>query len=168
MPVRILFLDVDGVLTDGAIALGDSGETKTFHARDGLGLELARRAGIAVHLVTTRDSEAVRRRAEELSLDGVHLGVRRKVDVVAEVLAQEDVPASDAAFVGDDLVDLPAMRTVGTPIAVADAVPEVQAAAKYVASAAGGRGAVRDAVEWILRSEDRWNDVLADYLAEIA
>lgn len=168
MPVKMLFLDVDGVLTDGGVVLGDMGEVKTFHSRDGVGLELARRAGIAVHLVTARDSSAVRKRAEELSLEGLHTGAKRKRDVVESVLAEAGVSSEDAAFIGDDLVDLPAMQAVGTAIAVADAPQEVRAAAAYVTSVPGGRGAARDAVEWILKGEGRWDSVVADYLASIS
>lgn len=167
MSVRILFLDVDGVLTDGSMILDGTGETKVFDAHDGLGIQLARRAGIAVHIVTTGSAAAITQRARNLGIDGVHLSVGHKAEAVRRILVEAGLDASEAAFVGDDLVDLPAMRLVGTAIAVANARDEVASEAAYVTDAGGGDGAVREAIEWILRSEGTWDRVVAEYLSEI-
>lgn len=167
MPLRILFLDVDGVMTDGSMITDGEHETKVFSVYDGLGIKLAMRAGVRVHIVTTGESAALETRAQHLGVDGLHQAIERKIDVVRSVLAEAGIDPADAAFVGDDLVDLPAMRFVGTPIAVANARQEVAAQAVYVTSAAGGSGAVREAVEWLLARDGVWDATLADYLEEI-
>lgn len=159
--VRLLLLDVDGVLTDGRVFYGSGGEElKAFHTRDGLGLRLLQNAGIGLGLISGRKSEAVHRRAEELNIRWVYLGVRNKATLVEDIASESGIPLEHMAFVGDDLVDLPPMARVGTPIAVADAVDEVKAAAVLITRAEGGRGAVREIAESILKSQDRWADVL--------
>jgi len=167
MPVRLLFLDVDGVMTDGSMVFDGEHEIKVFNVHDGLGIKLARLAGVRVHVVTTGDSAAVKQRAEVLGIDGLHMGIERKVDVVEEMLARDGVAAADAAFVGDDLVDLPAMRLVGTSIAVSNARPEVLREATYATEARGGDGAVREAIEWLLRHDGLWDHTFTRYLKEI-
>ncbi|RMF72209.1 MAG: hypothetical protein D6738_11940 [Acidobacteria bacterium] len=151
--IRLLVLDVDGVLTDGGLYYLDSGGYAVrFHVRDGMALAMARRAGLALGLVSGRPTPQVRRRAEELRIDEVHLDVRDKGAVLDEIIARRGLPKKAVAYVGDDLVDLPAMERVGLPIAVADAVEEVRAAARYVTRAAGGHGAVREVVDLLLRA----------------
>ncbi len=155
--VRLLLLDVDGVLTDGRVFYGSSGEElKAFHTRDGLGLRLLQNAGIGVGLISGRQSEAVRRRASELNIRWVYMGVRNKAALVEDIGSESGIPLEHMAFVGDDLVDLPPMARVGTPIAVADAVDEVKAAAVLITRAKGGRGAVREVAESILKSQSLW------------
>jgi len=151
--IRLLVLDVDGVLTDGGLYYLDSGGYAVrFHVRDGMALAMARRAGLALGLVSGRPTPQVRRRAEELRIDEVHLDVRDKGAVIEEIMARRGLPAAAAAYVGDDLVDLPAMARVGLPIAVADAVDAVRAAARYVTRARGGHGAVREVVDLLLEA----------------
>ena len=160
--VRVLCLDVDGVLTDGTVALDDLGhETKRFNAKDGLGIAIWRRMGGEVAVITGRAGQAVRHRLEELGVRQLHSGTSDKAAALRAVAAAVGAGPEAIAFVGDDLPDLPAMRACGYPVAVYDAAAEVRAAAAYVTSAPGGRGAVREVVEHLLRSQDRWNDALA-------
>jgi len=148
-PIQVLFLDVDGVLADGGIWLAEGLELKRFAARDGAGAFLAHRAGLKLILVTFRESEAVKRRATELGIEALQ-GVRDKGPAVAAALAKLHLPASAAAFMGDDLVDLEAMRTVCLAIAPRDAAPQALRLARIVTSAPGGQGAVREAIEILL------------------
>ena len=136
---ELLMLDVDGVLTDGGLYyFGEGGVSLRFSVRDGLGLKLAQRAGIAIAWISGRDEPAVRRRAEHLDVEDLYLGVRDKGTVVDELLTRHGLQAGRAAFVGDDLIDLPAMERVGFPIAVADAADEVRSSALYVTKRPGG------------------------------
>jgi 3-deoxy-D-manno-octulosonate 8-phosphate phosphatase (KDO 8-P phosphatase) len=148
-PIEILFLDVDGVLADGGILLAEGLELKRFAARDGAAAYIAHRAGLKLVLVTFRDSEAVRRRAGELSVEAMQ-GVRDKGTAVREACARLGIPLAAAAFMGDDLVDLDAMRLAGLAIAPRDAAPPALRLAHIVTAAEGGEGAVREAVETIL------------------
>ena len=161
-PVRLLCLDVDGVLTDGAVLLDDLGhETKRFNAKDGLGISLWRRLGGEVAVITGRSGLAVRHRLEELGVRHLYSGSRDKLEDLRHAAAACGIALDAVAFIGDDLPDLPAMRACGYPVAVHDAAAEVRAAAAFVTAAPGGRGAVREAVEHLLRAQDRWNDALA-------
>ena len=167
--VRLLCLDVDCVLTDGTVALDDLGhETKRFNAKDGLGISLWRRLGGEVAVITGRAGLAVRHRLEELGVRHLYSGSHDKLHDLRAAAGACGVPLEAVAFVGDDLPDLPAMRACGYPVAVHDAAAEVRAAAAFVTSAPGGRGAVREAVEHLLRTQDRWNDALAIFDAAAA
>ena len=148
-PIQVLFLDVDGVLADGGIWLAEGLELKRFAARDGAGAFLAHRAGLKLMLVTFRESEAVKRRAAELGIEALQ-GVREKGPAVQAALLTLHLPATAAAFMGDDLVDLEAMRNVGLAIAPRDAAPAALRLADVVTSATGGQGAVREAIEILL------------------
>jgi 3-deoxy-D-manno-octulosonate 8-phosphate phosphatase (KDO 8-P phosphatase) len=149
--LQLLLLDVDGVLTDGGIILyGIDGEAKRFDVQDGMGVVLARAAGIKVGIITSRTSAVVQRRATELHLDEVLQGVSDKVEALREILEKYGLAASQAAYIGDDIQDIPIMRQVGLPISVQNARPLVKECCKCVTSARGGRGAVREAVEWLL------------------
>lgn len=160
--IRLLCLDADGVLTDGTVALDDLGvETKRFHSRDGLGIRLWQRLGGQVAVITGRPGQALRHRLNELGVRLLCSGSTDKLADFHSVLQAAGMRAEEAAFVGDDLPDLPAMRACGYPVAVQDAAPEVCAAARYVSALPGGRGAVREVVEHLLRSQNRWNDALA-------
>lgn len=159
--VRLLLLDVDGVLTDGRVLYSDRGEElKAFHTQDGLGLRLLQRAGLQLGLITGRISEAVRRRARELDIDLVYEGVKDKAVLLEEISGKTGISLAEMAFVGDDLVDLPPMIRVGVAIAVANAVEEVKAAAAIVTRSRGGHGAVREVVETILKAQGRWEATL--------
>lgn len=162
--VELLLLDVDGVLTDGSILYADDGtELKRFHVRDGSGLKLWRAAGKRAAIVSGRQSAAVERRAAELGITPVLQGRDDKLAALAQVLAATDVRPEQVCAIGDDLPDLPVLRACGLAVAVADACPEVRRAADYVTTAPGGRGAVREAVEWLLKLSGRWDDLTARY-----
>ena len=164
MNVGLLVLDVDGVLTDGTFVLhGDAGEWKAFHASDGLGLRLLMDAGVKVAFLTGRDSPTVTRRGTELRVHAIVQGRRDKAEGLQELCAQFGVEAAHAAYMGDDLVDIPAMRAAGRGAAPADARPEAREAADWVAPSAGGHGAVRDLCEHILRGMGRWDAVRQRY-----
>lgn len=159
--IELICLDVDGVLTDGGIHIDDLGrETKRFHVRDGLGLRLWQHLGGEVAIITGRSGAAVRHRAGELGINHVFQGSRDKVADFGHLLDDLDLAASQAAFIGDDLPDLPVMRLAGYPIAVADAAREVRDIAEYVTTRPGGLGAVREAVEHLLKAQDRWDEAL--------
>lgn len=158
--VKALILDVDGVLTDGGLWYGPGGEAKLFNVRDGHGIVMARLAGIKTAFLTGRSSEAMRRRAAELKIDQVREGVVRKGEALAELLSALGVTAEETCYAGDDLVDLPVLRKVGFPATVADAVPEVRAAAVFVTTAGGGHGAVRELVECILKAKGVWSGMV--------
>jgi len=162
--VTLLILDVDGVLTDGSIVYDDRGaETKAFNVRDGFGVRLWREAGGACAIVTSRGGEAVRRRAAELGIDPVIEGTPAKGDAVHEVCRRTGIPPDRAAYLADDWPDLPAMRLVAYPMAVADADPRVLERARFVTRAPGGRGAVREAVEHLLEARDALTHHLRRY-----
>ncbi len=151
--VKLLLLDVDGVLTDGRIYLGPRGEElKAFHVRDGSALVRLLRAGLAVALISGRRSEAVQHRGRELGIGEIHQGVENKAAVLAELLERHCCREEETAYVGDDLADLEVMRKVGLSVAVADAHPALRAAADYVTNNRGGEGAVMEIAELILQS----------------
>jgi 3-deoxy-D-manno-octulosonate 8-phosphate phosphatase (KDO 8-P phosphatase) len=169
--VRLLGLDVDGVLTDNGVFIGpvagERVELKRFDIQDGLGLILLRTAGLPVVWLSGRSSEATALRAAELRVEEVlQVPGPRKAAAFVVLLDRRGIEWADAAFVGDDLADLPVLRKVGLPIAVANAVPEVKSAAKHVTQAAGGHGAVREIVEAILRARGDWGDILDRYFAD--
>lgn len=162
--VRLLILDVDGVLTDGVIIIDDAGqESKHFDVRDGHGLKMLMRQGVDVALLTGRRSTVVEHRARELGIAEVHQGVLRKLEVLDEILHRRGLPAAAVAYVGDDLVDIPVLRRVGFAATVADAVAEVKEFVDYITVRPGGRGAVRELCELILKTQDKWGDAAARY-----
>lgn len=160
--VRLLLLDVDGVLTDGGVTWSNDGiEQKTFHIRDGLGLRLWQRAGCRAGIVTGRSSRVVQLRAEELGITLVRQGVEDKLATAAALVAECGVGWEETAFVGDDLPDLPVILRCGLGVAVADACREVAAAAAIVTSLPGGRGAVREVIERMLTARGDWDAIVA-------
>ncbi len=155
--VRLLVLDVDGVLTDGRLHYGPGGEVwKVFHVQDGVALAGAQLAGLQVAILSGRASPAVSSRMADLGVREVHQGVENKAEFFAELLRRLGLTADQVAYMGDDLPDLPLLTSVGLALAPADAVPEVRAAADWVARRPGGAGAVRDAVEALLRARSAW------------
>ena len=164
-PVRILFLDVDGTMTDGVIGFTREGDVRNFWVRDGLALEWAREAGILPVVISGRASLAVAARMHDLKLEH-YLGAKDKVAVAEKVLARENVRWDECVMMGDDLPDIPMMKRVAWPIAVADSSAEVLRFAKTVTTATAGRGAVREAVEMLLRHNGAWDRVLARYEAQ--
>ena len=163
-PVRILFLDVDGTLTDGVITESAAGDLRNFWVRDGLALMWARELGVLPVIISGRPSAAVESRMRDLGLE-CHLDIKDKVAVAERVLAREGVGWEQCAMLGDDLPDVPLLNRVGWPIAVADAQPEVLARAVTVTQRGGGRGAAREAVELLLRHNGTWEQVLRRYEA---
>jgi 3-deoxy-D-manno-octulosonate 8-phosphate phosphatase (KDO 8-P phosphatase) len=164
--VELILSDVDGVLTDGGIWYDNQGlELKGFHIRDGLGIKLWQRAGFKFGVLTARSSHIVKVRTGELGIDLVRQGFEDKLPIAVELLREERLSLEQACYIGDDLTDLPLVRNMGLGVAVADASEEVRAAAHHVTSAAGGRGAVRELIETILKANGRWEEVIHRYSA---
>jgi 3-deoxy-D-manno-octulosonate 8-phosphate phosphatase (KDO 8-P phosphatase) len=192
--IKLILFDVDGVLTDGKIWIfpapssaqpsvleqsaqhgGQGGfglnsatliEAKGFHAHDGTAISLARLAGIKTGLITKRTSETVALRARDLKMDHVYQGKQDKLTVFQQIIEKEGITPAEAAFVGDDVIDVPVMRKCGFAVAVKNARPEVKAQAHWVTSHAGGDGAARDAIEYILKAQGKWKSVVEDYVSE--
>src|SRR6201998_2758905 len=192
--IKLLLFDVDGVLTDGKLFIfpapsgtrqsvlersalqQDQGgfgfqsqsliEAKGFHAHDGTSISLARLAGIKTGLITKRVSETVALRARDLKLEFVRQGIQDKATAFQEIVKKEGITAAQAAFVGDDVIDLPVMRNCGLAVAVKNARREVKAEAHWVTPHAGGDGAARDAVEYILKAQGKWSKAVEEYTAE--
>ena len=192
--IKLLLFDVDGVLTDGKLYIfpapagiqqstqdhaakhsAQGGfalvsqsliEAKGFHAHDGAAISLARLGGIKTGLITKRISDTVALRARDLKLEYVYQGIQDKLTVFEEILRQAGLDANQAAYVGDDVIDLPVMRNCGLAIAVANARAEVKAEAHYVTPHAGGDGALRDATEYILKAQGKWKQVVSEYICE--
>ena len=164
--IRLVLLDVDGVLTDGRVVYGDDGiEIKSFHVRDGSGIKYWRQAGGRVAILSGRSSKAVVRRATELGITPVIQGVDEKLLGLRRILSETGLTADQVCAVGDDLPDLPVLTRCGLAAAVADAVPEVQAIAHFVTNAPGGQGAVREVIEWLMRAQGTWQPVVDALLA---
>lgn len=192
--IKLLLFDVDGVLTDGklfffpapagaelstrdhaakhsgqggfGLASASTVEAKGFHAHDGTAISLARLGGIKTGLITKRISETVALRARDLKLEHVHQGIQDKLGTFREILKQENLKAAEACFVGDDVIDLPVMWHCGLAVAVANARDEVKRDAQYVTKHAGGDGALRDTVEFILKAQGKWKKVVGEYIGE--
>ena len=192
--IKLLLFDVDGVLTDGKLFFfpapagaelatrrhaerhgGEGGfglvshtiiEAKGFHAHDGTGISLARLGGIKTGLITKRISETVALRARDLKLEYVYQGIQDKLSTFREILGQERITAEEACFVGDDVIDLPIMWNCGLAAAVANARDAVKRDAHYVTPHAGGEGALRDVIEFILKAQGKWKSVLSAYVGE--
>jgi 3-deoxy-D-manno-octulosonate 8-phosphate phosphatase (KDO 8-P phosphatase) len=163
--IQLLVLDVDGVLTDGTIGLDDRGrEIKHYFSRDGLGIRLAQRSGLEVGVITGRGAPSVTLRLQELDIELVIQRSDGKAEALKQITERAGVQPHQAAFIGDDIVDLPAMRTCGYAMAVADATDEVRAAADHITDARGGRGAVREAIEHILKAQNKWDAAVAKYM----
>ena len=162
--IRLLALDVDGVMTDGSIIIGQEGELcKHFDARDGMGISLALRHGIQVALITGRHSEIVLHRAMELGISSVYENVIYKGKTLEQASKELDVPLEETAFMGDDLNDLPAFGRAAVTFAPADAAPEVRQRAMLVSEHNGGRGAVREVIERILKAKGLWDQIVKEY-----
>jgi 3-deoxy-D-manno-octulosonate 8-phosphate phosphatase (KDO 8-P phosphatase) len=162
--IKLLILDVDGVLTDGSIILDDRGnEYKLFHVRDGHGIKMLMKTGVEVALITGRKSQVVRRRAEELGIREVFQKCHDKVAAYQDLLRRYSLDEGEVAYVGDDIVDGPVMNRVGLPIAVSDADPRVKKYALYVTKHRGGRGAVREVTDYILEAKGLWQGIIDEY-----
>jgi 3-deoxy-D-manno-octulosonate 8-phosphate phosphatase (KDO 8-P phosphatase) len=164
--VELILSDVDGVLTDGGISYDNQGvELKSFHIRDGMGIRLWQEAGFRFGVLTARSSHIVKLRASELGIAIVRQGFDDKLPVAREIIRDAGLTPEQVCYIGDDLTDLPVIRSVGFGAAVADAADEVRAAAAYVTRLTGGRGAVREVIETILKAKGRWEDVIQRYVS---
>ncbi len=162
--VRILVLDVDGVMTDGKIIIDDTGcETKHFNVRDGHGIKILMRYGIDVILLTGRRSAVVEHRARDLGIGEIHQGVLHKLKTMEMILRNRSLDYENIAFIGDDIVDMPVLKRAGFSVAVADAAEDVKRCVDYITKKEGGYGAVREICELILRAQGKWADVAKKY-----
>jgi 3-deoxy-D-manno-octulosonate 8-phosphate phosphatase (KDO 8-P phosphatase) len=163
--IKLILMDVDGTMTDGSVALlsqpdGTALEIKTFDAHDGQGLTLAHTAGLHTGCITGRESPALLRRAHEMKMEFIYMKIALKIPAYEEILQKAGVTDSAVAFIGDDLPDIPLMRRVGLAVAVGDAVREVRKVAHFTTKAFAGHGAVREAIELILKSKGIWEELL--------
>jgi 3-deoxy-D-manno-octulosonate 8-phosphate phosphatase (KDO 8-P phosphatase) len=165
--IRLLLFDVDGVLTDGIVVMhADGSESKGFHIRDGAAIVWAQRAGIPVGLLSARTSGATTHRAAQLAVRIVAQGVRSKLASYDQIVRDAALEDAAVAYMGDDLLDLPVIARVGLSGAPADAAPEVRERVDWVSQSGGGRGAVREFIELVLRAQDRWERVTRDYFVK--
>lgn len=164
-PIKLLLLDVDGVLTDGSITYSNNGdEIKTFNCRDGFGITMLQKIGVSVGLITARQSEAVARRAHDLKLTHVFQGTRHKLSVLTSLLAELDLTLQEVAFMGDDWLDLAVLSQVGLAATVADGMPELKPMVHFVTEHAGGYGAVRELCDLIIEAQGQRQNLLNEYL----
>jgi len=162
--VKLLFLDVDGVMTDGQITMNAEGEeTKSFNVKDGLGLRLLIAGGIEVVIITGRKSGALEHRARDLGIEEVYQGVSDKRALCKRLMSEKGIRKQEVGCMGDDLPDLPMFWEAGLRIAVADAVQEVRNEADFTTKKNGGLGAVREACEWLLKCQGKWTDVTSPF-----
>ena len=165
--IQCILSDVDGVFTDGGIVFDNQGiEAKSFHVRDGLGIKLWQRAGYVLGILTARTSHIVKVRSAELGIQIVRQGFEEKLPVARQVIEELELQADQVCYIGDDLTDLPVMRHVGWSVAVSDASPEVREYADQVTTAPGGRGAVRELIESLLREQGRWEELIRRYTTD--
>ena len=162
--VRLLLFDVDGVLTDCSVTMGDAGETKTFSIRDGAALQWAKQSGLEVGFLSGRQSEATARRAKELGIELVIQSPAPKRESFKTLIASRGMSADEVAYMGDDLADLGVIALVGLSAAPADAAPDVTARAHWISSQPGGRGAVREFIEVVLRARNQWDAIVTRQL----
>ena len=160
----MVIFDVDGVLSDGNIQLDEHGnESKSFYVQDGTGITYLQRAGIKTAIISGRKSKAVEYRARELSIEDVYLGVQRKLDAYEKILKKHKLQDHETCYIGDDLIDLPILRRVGFSVAVPNARREVKESVTYLTEAHGGFGAIREVAEKILKSQGKWETIIAKY-----
>ena len=163
--IKLVVFDVDGVLTDGSLFVGDDGqEYKAFHSRDGLGMKLLRKSGVEIGIITARTSEVVKHRMENLDIQHVYQGRLDKLPALEELIAKLGLSFEQTAYVGDDIVDLPVMRQVGLAIAVQDAHPLAKQHAHWQTPHGGGRGAARDVCELVMEAQNTLDTQLASFL----
>ncbi len=162
--IKMLIMDVDGVMTDGGIILGVKEELKKFNVQDGSATKYLHRQGIMTAIISGRKSAVVERRAEELGITEVHQYALKKLPVFNSLLKKYGLSPEEVAYVGDDLPDLPLLKRVGVAFAVANAVEEVKAVAHYITIASGGNGAIREIAELILKAQNKWSLVVNPYL----
>ncbi|MCX5633186.1 MAG: HAD hydrolase family protein [Phycisphaerae bacterium] len=163
--IKLLAMDVDGVLTDGMITIGSDGtEFKTFNLLDGHGIKMWRRGGLKTALISGRESAVTKQRANEMEIDFVYQPCQRKLDCFEKLLADSRLKSCNIAYIGDDVLDIPLIKRAGFGVAVANAVDEVKSCAHYVTSRPGGGGAVREVIEYILKNTGKWAELMERYL----
>jgi 3-deoxy-D-manno-octulosonate 8-phosphate phosphatase (KDO 8-P phosphatase) len=159
--IKLLILDVDGVMTDGKMVYDEEGkQLKYFDVKDGYGLKLLMRTGIKVAIITASNAKAVLHRAQDLGIETVYQGARNKKDAFEGIIKKFNITPQDVAYIGDDVIDLPLLKTVGFSAAVADAVDDVKEHVDYITGKSGGCGAVREVCELILKVQGRWEEVI--------
>jgi len=162
--IKLLLLDVDGVLTDGSIIYGEADqEFKLFNVKDGLGIKLAQAARIQIGIITGRTSEVVKKRADELNIEILHQGQKDKLEAYEQIKKQFNLTDNQIAYIGDDLNDLTLIQQVGLSIAVNDACDEVKKEVDYITEKPGGKGAVREVTELILKNQGKWHALMGSY-----
>ena len=161
--IKLVILDVDGVMTDGTLLMGKGVELKRFHIRDGFSLRLLQQEGIRVGWISARPSKATTERAKDLKVDFLRQDPAPKVKVIEELLAELRLPWDSICYIGDDIIDLGPLKYAGLAVTPSDAVPEARAQAHYVCEHAGGQGAVRETVELILKALGRWDAAVAKF-----
>lgn len=163
--IKLLAMDVDGVLTDGTITVGSDGsEFKTFSLLDGHGIRMWHRAGLMSAIISARESTVTKQRADELEINFVYQPCQRKLDGFEKLLSDSQLEPKNIAYIGDDVLDIPLVKRAGFGIAVANAVDELKSHAHYVTSRPGGKGAVREVIEYILKNTGRWTELMEHYL----
>ena len=164
--IRLMIFDVDGILTDGSLHFGADGEAlKTFNVLDGQGIRLLQDAGISTAIISARQSPIVARRASDLGITHIRQGIHDKKSAFLELIAELNIPANECGFIGDDVIDLPVLNRVGFSASVPNAHAEVRQRVSYVTTAGGGQGAVREVCDFILKAQDKYDQVLARYIA---
>ncbi len=163
--INTIIMDIDGVLTDGRLGYGKSDEIKFFHVRDGHGLKLAQRAGLRVGALSGRYADCNVRRSEELGFDFLFQSCKNKLDGVQQIMTQFNVLPENCLYIGDDLIDIPAMKVVGIAVAVADAVEELDEFADFRTERPGGHAAVREVIDWLLKEKNLWDSAIQLYLS---
>lgn len=163
--IKLILMDTDGVLTEGKIVFYDGGgEAKAFDVKDGIGIKLAQRIGLKTGIITGRTSEAVARRARELGIEEVHQGAHEKIESYERILQKYSLHDEEVCFIADDIVDIPILKRVGFPAVVADAHRDILPFAIYQTSLNGGQGAVREVIDFIIKAQGKWNQLIKRYL----
>ncbi len=162
--IKLLLLDVDGVLTDGRIIFSSRDELKFFDVQDGLGIVLLRRAGIDSIIITAKKSRAVSKRAKDMEIKEVYQNSRNKLKIYNKILRRYKIPSQEIAFIGDEIIDIPVLEKVGLSISVPNAVDEVKEKVDYITQKQGGRGAVREICDLILKTQGKWEEAIAQLL----
>jgi len=162
--VELILSDVDGVMTDGGITYDNQGiETKTFHVRDGMGIKLWQKTGHRFGVITARSSHIVKLRMDELGVDFIRQGTEQKLAAAQQIIEELNLEPQNVCYIGDDLTDVGLMKSIGMSASVADAAEDVKKVADYVTKSTGGKGAIRELIEMILKSQKRWNELLQSY-----
>lgn len=165
--IKLFLTDVDGVMTDGAVYITESGESKRFYIPDGLGLHMLQRSGIRVGWISKRPSIVTQRRAQELKIDFLAQDQAGKMPAALKILDQTGLQFEDVCYVGDDVVDIALLKASGVAVAVSNAVPEVKKIAHYITRAPGGNGAIRELTDMIIKSQNKWDALMERYVAEL-